>query len=178
MGRPGDWNPLVCAPSGAGDGNATTPFVHRPRTSGFPPTSGRRCYPAAVTVFRRPPASVCQAHCYALNVLAVSSFFFYPQELGVDLDGNRNVKADTEDYRTSSSNVFAAGDMRRDQSLVVWAIQEGRECARAIDEFLDNGSVWDFFRNWFRSICNHSSGGFSSFSGHRSHVGFAWGQRL
>lgn len=57
-------------------------------------------------------------------------------ELGVDLDQNRNVKASTENYRTSISRVFSAGDMRRGQSLVVWAIQEGRECARAVDEFL------------------------------------------
>ena len=47
-----------------------------------------------------------------------------------------NVQADTEDYRTSVPKVFAAGDMRRGQSLVVWAIREGRQCARAVDEFL------------------------------------------
>jgi len=58
------------------------------------------------------------------------------EEIGVELDARRNVMASTEDYRTSISNVFAAGDMRRGQSLVVWAIQEGRECARAVDEFL------------------------------------------
>jgi glutamate synthase (NADPH/NADH) small chain len=39
-------------------------------------------------------------------------------------------------YRTSVGNVFAAGDMRRGQSLVVWAIREGRQCARAVDEYL------------------------------------------
>jgi glutamate synthase (NADPH/NADH) small chain len=55
---------------------------------------------------------------------------------GVELDGRGNVKADTEGYRTSLSKVFAAGDMRRGQSLVVWAIREGRQCARAVDEFL------------------------------------------
>ncbi len=57
-------------------------------------------------------------------------------ELGVDFDGRGNVAADTEDYKTSIDKVFAAGDMRRGQSLVVWAIREGRQCARAIDEFL------------------------------------------
>jgi glutamate synthase (NADPH/NADH) small chain len=56
--------------------------------------------------------------------------------LGVQYDGRGNVAADTEDYRTSLDNVFTAGDMRRGQSLVVWAIREGRQCARAVDEFL------------------------------------------
>jgi glutamate synthase (NADPH/NADH) small chain len=55
---------------------------------------------------------------------------------GVELDPRGNVRADTEDYRTSLAKVYAAGDMRRGQSLVVWAIREGRQCARAVDEFL------------------------------------------
>ena len=55
---------------------------------------------------------------------------------GLALDGRGNVQADTQDYRTSVARVFAAGDMRRGQSLVVWAIREGRQCARAIDEML------------------------------------------
>ncbi len=56
--------------------------------------------------------------------------------LGVKLDDGGNVKADTEDYMTSVDDVFASGDMRRGQSLVVWAIREGRQCARAVDEYL------------------------------------------
>ncbi|MDQ6923693.1 MAG: glutamate synthase subunit beta [Pseudomonadota bacterium] len=56
--------------------------------------------------------------------------------LGVAYDARGNVNADTETYRTSISKVFAAGDTRRGQSLVVWAIREGRQCARAVDEFL------------------------------------------
>ena len=52
---------------------------------------------------------------------------------GVDLDGRGNVAADTEWYLTSEANVFSCGDMRRGQSLVVWAIREGRQCARAVD---------------------------------------------
>jgi glutamate synthase (NADPH/NADH) small chain len=56
--------------------------------------------------------------------------------LGVDLDPRGNVRANTADYQTSRPNVFSAGDMRRGQSLVVWAIREGRLCARAIDQFL------------------------------------------
>ena len=54
----------------------------------------------------------------------------------VELDGRGNVKADTENYRTSDEQVWACGDMRRGQSLVVWAIREGRQCARSVDEAL------------------------------------------
>jgi glutamate synthase (NADPH/NADH) small chain len=60
-------------------------------------------------------------------------------EVGVAYDPRGNVSADTEGagaYQTSVAKVFAAGDMRRGQSLVVWAIREGRQCARAVDEFL------------------------------------------
>ena len=58
------------------------------------------------------------------------------KSLGVDLDQRGNVRANTSDYQTSLPKVFSAGDMRRGQSLVVWAIREGRLCARAIDTFL------------------------------------------
>ena len=57
-------------------------------------------------------------------------------QLGVTLDPRGNVQADTTGYRTSAEKVFAAGDMRRGQSLVVWAIREGRQAARAVDLFL------------------------------------------
>jgi glutamate synthase (NADPH/NADH) small chain len=60
---------------------------------------------------------------------------------GVEKDARGNIKADTENYRTGKDKVFAAGDMRRGQSLVVWAIREGRQCARAVDEFLMGSSV-------------------------------------
>ena len=58
------------------------------------------------------------------------------QSLGLELDPRGNVRANTNDYRTSIDKVFAAGDMRRGQSLVVWAIREGRQAAHAIDKFL------------------------------------------
>ena len=58
------------------------------------------------------------------------------EQLAVEKDARGNVAADTEGYRTSKAKVFAAGDMRRGQSLVVWAIREGRQCARSVDEFL------------------------------------------
>ena len=62
------------------------------------------------------------------------------QQLGVALDAQGNVRANTDNYQTSINKVFTAGDMRRGQSLVVWAIREGRQCARAVDEFLMGGS--------------------------------------
>jgi glutamate synthase (NADPH/NADH) small chain len=58
------------------------------------------------------------------------------KSLGVALDQRGNVNADTNAYLTSVPKVFAAGDMRRGQSLVVWAIREGRQCAHAVDKFL------------------------------------------
>jgi glutamate synthase (NADPH/NADH) small chain len=62
------------------------------------------------------------------------------KELGVTLDRRGNVQADTVKYQTSVPKVFTAGDMRRGQSLVVWAIREGRQAARAVDEFLMGSS--------------------------------------
>jgi len=58
------------------------------------------------------------------------------KELDVALDNRGNVLANTNDYKTNIDKVFAAGDMRRGQSLVVWAIREGRQAARAVDEYL------------------------------------------
>ena len=72
--------------------------------------------------------------------------FVHPQhvgficDLGIGLDERGNVKASEKDYRTNISKIFSAGDMRRGQSLVVWAISEGRECARKVDEFLNNNA--------------------------------------
>jgi glutamate synthase (NADPH/NADH) small chain len=63
------------------------------------------------------------------------------EQSGVELDARGNVKANTDDYRSTAPRVFACGDMRRGQSLVVWAIREGRQCARAVDEFLMGESL-------------------------------------
>ena len=63
---------------------------------------------------------------------------------GVEKDARGNAKAATEgaeSYKTNKTKIFAAGDMRRGQSLVVWAIREGRQCARAVDEFLMGSST-------------------------------------
>ena len=61
-------------------------------------------------------------------------------ELGVALDPRGNIRAGETDYQTSVNKIFTAGDMRRGQSLVVWAIREGRQCARAVDEYLMGSS--------------------------------------
>jgi glutamate synthase (NADPH/NADH) small chain len=68
--------------------------------------------------------------------------FLHPQhqgmldELGTELDNRGNVKATGKSYQTNISKIFTAGDMRRGQSLVVWAINEGRECAASVNAFL------------------------------------------
>ena len=78
------------------------------------------------------------------DLVLLAMGFISPQQKILDLfnvekDQRGNAKADTEgesSYATSKNKVFAAGDMRRGQSLVVWAIREGRQCARSVDEFL------------------------------------------
>jgi glutamate synthase (NADPH/NADH) small chain len=80
----------------------------------------------------------------ACELALLAMGFVHPQhtglinELDLELDSRGNVKASEKDYRTNLPKVFAAGDVRRGQSLVVWAISEGRECARKVDEFLNN----------------------------------------
>ncbi len=60
----------------------------------------------------------------------------FVEQAGVELDPRGNVKAPMSDYKTSTPNIFSCGDMRRGQSLVVWAIREGRQCAQAVDAYL------------------------------------------
>ncbi|MGN6248978.1 MAG: glutamate synthase subunit beta [Ginsengibacter sp.] len=73
--------------------------------------------------------------------------FVHPQhegllnQLDLELDERGNIKASEKEFKTNISRIFAAGDMRRGQSLVVWAISEGRECARKVDEFLMGNSL-------------------------------------
>jgi len=80
-----------------------------------------------------------------VDFVALAMGFVHPvqpgmlEELKVELDDRGNVKGTTEGadaYQTSIDGIFSAGDMRRGQSLVVWAIREGRQCARAVDEYL------------------------------------------
>ncbi len=63
------------------------------------------------------------------------------EELDIELDERGNVKASEKEYKTNIAKIFSCGDMRRGQSLVVWAISEGRECARKVDEFLMGASL-------------------------------------
>jgi len=90
------------------------------------------------------PGSVQKIPC-ELALLAMG--FVHPQqdglvnELGLELDERGNVRATEKSYQTNIKKVFTAGDMRRGQSLVVWAISEGRECARKVDEFLMGSSL-------------------------------------
>ena len=58
------------------------------------------------------------------------------KETGVDLNDRGNVQANDIDYKTNIDNIFVAGDMRRGQSLVVWAIREGRQVAHSVDKYL------------------------------------------
>lgn len=79
---------------------------------------------------------------YPCELVLLAMGFLHPQKqgllekLGVELDARGNVKAAEGQYQTNIPKVFAAGDMRRGQSLVVWAISEGRETARKVDEYL------------------------------------------
>lgn len=76
------------------------------------------------------------------DLVLLAMGFVHPQykgminDLSLELDEKGNVRAPENSFLTSTPRVFAAGDMRRGQSLVVWAIQEGRECARKVDEWL------------------------------------------
>ena len=95
---------------------------------------------------RRRPIAGSEFHLPAdLVLLAIG--FAGPQTAGLlaqlapELDYRGNIRADTLSYRTSVDKVFAAGDVRRGQSLVVWAIREGRQAARAVDEFLIGAST-------------------------------------
>jgi len=80
-----------------------------------------------------------------LALLAMGFLYTEPkglvEQLGVELDERGNVKAGETKFQTSIPKVFTAGDMRRGQSLVVWAISEGRECARKVDEYLMGTSI-------------------------------------
>ena len=66
------------------------------------------------------------------------------KQLGVEIDPRSNYKADYGKFVTSEKNVFACGDCRRGQSLVVWAINEGRGAARAVDEYLMGESLLEY----------------------------------
>jgi glutamate synthase (NADPH) small chain len=85
-------------------------------------------------------------HTYPAQLVLLAMGFLGPEEnlldqLGVERDARSNVKADDGRFATSVKGVFAAGDMRRGQSLVVWAIHEGRAAAREVDRYLMGGTL-------------------------------------
>ena len=83
----------------------------------------------------------------ACELALLAMGFVHPQhdgllaELEIELDARGNVSGSEKEFKTSISKIFTAGDMRRGQSLVVWAISEGRECARKVDEYLMGHSL-------------------------------------
>ncbi len=128
-----DWSISTKGFSGT-DGKVTT--LHAIRVEMTPPdANGRRG-------FAEIPGSEFDVE---VDLVLLALGFLYPQregllaDLGVELDARGNVRTDGE-YTTSVDGVFAAGDMRRGQSLIVWAIAEGREAARAVDIYLSGKS--------------------------------------
>ncbi len=97
------------------------------------------------------------------DLVMIAAGFLHPQygglleQMGIEIDNRGNVAADTKDYQTNIKKVFAAGDMRRGQSLVVWAISEGREAACAIDEFLMGSSRLEKKDDSFMAVSMHTS---------------------
>jgi glutamate synthase (NADPH/NADH) small chain len=83
----------------------------------------------------------------AADLVLLAMGFVHPvhegmiKSLDLALDPRGNISASTVDYRTSNDKVFTAGDMRRGQSLVVWAIREGRQAAHAVDKYLMGSSL-------------------------------------
>jgi len=128
------------------------------RTSSSQAEGARREYAVLTQKFSGADGKVAKLHCVQVDdkfkpvagtefdldaqLVLLAMGFVHPvhegllKSLGVELDPRGNVRANTADYQTSLGKVFSAGDMRRGQSLVVWAIREGRLCARSIDTFL------------------------------------------
>jgi glutamate synthase (NADPH/NADH) small chain len=128
------------------------------RTSSSHEEGATREFSVATTKFTGENGKVKKLHCVHLDaklkpvagtefeidgdLVLLAMGFVHPvkegmiEKLGLALDPRGNVKADTVSYKTSQEKIFVAGDMRRGQSLVVWAIREGRQCAHAVDKFL------------------------------------------
>lgn len=133
------------------------------RTSSSHEEGADRDFSVATEKFVGEDGVVKELHCYRLDekmqkvpgsefvlkadLVLLAMGFVHPvldgmiNELGLATDARKNVAANVITYKTSLEKVFAAGDMRRGQSLVVWAIREGRQAARAIDEFLMGAST-------------------------------------
>ncbi|HUC48578.1 MAG TPA: glutamate synthase subunit beta [Xanthobacteraceae bacterium] len=133
------------------------------RTSSSHEEGAKRDFAVATTKFSGENGAVKKLHCVRLDakmkplpgtefeipadLVLLAMGFVHPlheglvQSLGLKLDQRGNVAASTDDYKTSLAKVFTAGDMRRGQSLVVWAIREGRQAAHAVDTFLMGSST-------------------------------------
>ena len=90
------------------------------------------------TVMEEGPGTEKTIPCELLLIAAgfLGSQKYVSEAFGVELDGRTNVKTEAGHYRTNVEKVFAAGDMHRGQSLVVWGVAEGRGAAREVDEYL------------------------------------------
>ncbi len=128
------------------------------RTSASHEEGAERDFAVMTTKFSGANGAVKKLHCVRVNgkikpvpstefeldadLVLLAMGFVHPvhdgmiNSLALELDPRGNIKADTTVYRSSNPKIFSAGDMRRGQSLVVWAIREGRQCAHAVDHYL------------------------------------------
>lgn len=111
------------------------------------------------TYFEEMPGSEHEIPC-ELALLAIGFMHTEPkgivQELGLKLDARGNIEASEGNYQTNIPNIFSAGDARRGQSLVVWAISEGREAARSVDQYLMGHSELETKDDSFLNVANAS----------------------
>ncbi len=133
-----DWAVTTKRFNGDGKGNVRSLTAARVEWQKDPQTGQMKMVEVPGSEFELPADLVLFAMGFVAPVASVLEAF------GVDRDARGNARAATDGagcYRTGVGKVFAAGDMRRGQSLVVWAIREGRQCARAVDEFLMGAST-------------------------------------
>jgi glutamate synthase (NADPH/NADH) small chain len=135
-----DWSVTTTTLVGDGEGRVKALRGARVEWRADPATGNRRMVEVEDSQFEIPADLVLLAMGFLAPVASL------PDSFGVERDPRGNAKAETEPggarppYQTGRAGVFAAGDVRRGQSLVVWAIREGRQCARAVDEFLMGAS--------------------------------------
>jgi len=136
-----DWSITTKSLRDDGHGRVAALVVARVEWQRDPVTGQSRMVEVPGSTFELPADLVLLAMGFVSPLAPVLEAF------GVERDARANVRASTEEglaqpaYATSRPKVFAAGDMRRGQSLVVWAIREGRQCARAVDQYLTGSSV-------------------------------------
>ena len=136
-----DWSVTTKRFEGDGKGNVRALVAARVEWQKDPASGAQKMVEVPGSEFEIPADLVLFAMGFVAPVGSVLESF------GIEKDARGNARAATEEskngprpYATSVDKVFAAGDMRRGQSLVVWAIREGRQCARAVDEYLMGSS--------------------------------------